>query len=375
MEKDTFSFKQEQEIPAENRREKNQAVGAGALSTVKPPEKIIETFEDAKKNDAIPEGVRDEQDYREYLAEQEAKNKEFEKFDNKIFENIMSIENPDDRDLATAILPYYYNDELDDEGARGRKDIAKREGMKAVVDYMNGDKKKPLEDALVDVGQKFFNDPEHDRWENARVSRAVFGRLDDDLDDLIEGQRLGQLDVSEAESNEYTYKFVFSPDKDRLGYGSCRFERNIFFETEEEKDCAKVALNLANDLAKRINESDNYDDILKDQANLITLSNVYGSRIEESLEEEEQHRLSETLSSARKIMDSEDFNVSESSLPFSHTGLLGLMNIRELENDFKDYLRKNARYKKAVKVGRAILNGEKDWHEVDVVHDIIRGNR
>ncbi|MBR3253009.1 hypothetical protein IKF84_02980 [Candidatus Saccharibacteria bacterium] len=43
------------------------------LSTIKSPEEVVDTFDDAKRNGTVPEGVRDKQDYEEYKQEQNAK--------------------------------------------------------------------------------------------------------------------------------------------------------------------------------------------------------------------------------------------------------------------------------------------------------------
>ena len=71
------------------------------------------SFEEARRKNAIPEGVRDEQDYREYQAEQQARSDEQDKADaefiehsNRYIAEISKIENSQDRYIAIASLRY-----------------------------------------------------------------------------------------------------------------------------------------------------------------------------------------------------------------------------------------------------------------------------
>ena len=65
-----------------------------------------QAFAEALQNGTLPEGVRDAQDYAEYLAEQKAKSAETADRDHALFSEIESIEDPLDRDLATALLGF-----------------------------------------------------------------------------------------------------------------------------------------------------------------------------------------------------------------------------------------------------------------------------
>jgi|GEM_PF-1421444 len=62
------------------------------------------TFEEARSEGNLPEGIRDEQDYKEYLAEQKARNNETAEHDRALFSKIESIEDPYDRSFITAAL-------------------------------------------------------------------------------------------------------------------------------------------------------------------------------------------------------------------------------------------------------------------------------
>ena len=82
-------------------------------------------------------------------VEQAEQKTRYAEIDNEIFNGIRSIEDEADRDLATAILSVYYDKHMGKEdGTRSKRDLAKMQGMKVIVDYMNGDKTEPLEEPL-----------------------------------------------------------------------------------------------------------------------------------------------------------------------------------------------------------------------------------
>ena len=68
MSGEDFNFSQEQD-----NREQNQNVGAEVLAQMPEFSKHMKSFSEARQNGEVPEGVRDEQDYREYSQEKESR--------------------------------------------------------------------------------------------------------------------------------------------------------------------------------------------------------------------------------------------------------------------------------------------------------------
>lgn len=66
-----------------------------------------ERYNDARLNNNLPEGVRDIQDYREFLAERDARVDEQVGWRKTAIENVDRIDDDYDRDLATTLLPLF----------------------------------------------------------------------------------------------------------------------------------------------------------------------------------------------------------------------------------------------------------------------------
>lgn len=116
------------------------------------------SFEEMRRQNAVPEGVRDEQDYREYQAEQQARSAEQDKADAEFAEHskayiseITKLENPRDRYMATASLRY-----LTDAENKYRQGHSEK-AQNVMLDYFNRDNKDEtlknfIENRIYDLG-------------------------------------------------------------------------------------------------------------------------------------------------------------------------------------------------------------------------------
>lgn len=376
MSGEDFNFSQEQE-----NREQNQNVGADVLAQMPEFSEHMKSFNEAKQNGEVPDGVRDEQDYKEFLAEQEARNNEFKKFDNEIFEGIMSIEDPDDKDLATAILPFYYNDSLNDNDASKQ---GRRVGIKAVVNYMYSDKSMSLEDTISKAANNLLNDAKHTN-ETRIVAREAFYPLlhsiDDniptDLADLRIGQEIESLNLSEAvfNENEQSYRFNYhdgNRERSSLFQISAHHIAPQLLGEPPADDSTKITLSVANSLAKQINETNDREKKLASLVKMEVLKEAHfldPYKIEQFLDEKREKALSDVIESTKEVMNAENYNRLDSSLPIKNSGLIQLVCIDELINTFKNYKRADTMYKHSLKVGKDILSG-KDFNKIDIHDDI-----
>ena len=348
----------------EQTHEEHQNRGAGVLSEI--------SFADAKREGEVPEGVRDEKDYREYLAEQEAKNKEYEKFDNEIFEEIMSIKDPDDRDLVTAILPSFYDWRLDYDGSRGKTDVARRVAMKTIVNYYkNGDKSTSLKDTMIELAREFWHNsghPTEDDITTGSIMASLFMHPHAKFDTLANGQKVEKMDLTEA---KYVEKQGARGIYSFMDAGT-NYDMAVFAVTKGNSldDETKVVLTVANDIAKQINETDDAKKHTKGYNEIGTLGNAYQlcwpDSIDEYLLKEQEEQVAKVVKSANNAINQDDYN-EETSLPILDSGLADLLYTKELRDKIEDYTYAYERYKAGLKLGKSILAGE-DWHQIDGIY-------
>lgn len=136
-----------------NHENSGQGGNNGAEELAKMPsfEEHMKSFDEAKRSGGLPEGVRDEQDYREYLAEKDARDAESNKLKNEALRKINEIKDPQDRDLAICFLPLFLDPkEVSDEKA---PKSLRYELMNGIVDHIRNGDEGTVADYLADCNK------------------------------------------------------------------------------------------------------------------------------------------------------------------------------------------------------------------------------
>ena len=112
-----------------------QSLGETALESSMSNSKDLheKTYDEALREGVLPEGVRDEQDYREYLSEKNARAVEATEHDHAMANEIERIENPYDKNLVLSIIPRFY----DENGDRRQKENEYFDSLSLAIEYAN----------------------------------------------------------------------------------------------------------------------------------------------------------------------------------------------------------------------------------------------
>ena len=130
-----------------------------------------QAFKEAQENGTLPEGVRDAQDYREYLeehqahaVEQDKANKEaraeYEEHCKKLIAEVLNIKDPKDKNMAIVMLPTLTSGE----NIWNREDLkASQDYQDIFLEYINRDEKDvSIEECIVERAED-ANKSEQDR--------------------------------------------------------------------------------------------------------------------------------------------------------------------------------------------------------------------
>lgn len=140
------------------------------------------SFEEMRRQNTLPEGVRDEQDYRDYMMEQQARsaeknNAEIEdaKCNKEFCEEISKLEKPQDKYLAIALLDVMVNGttySFNDQDVFGRN----RKNQSVLLEYINRDNKEEtiddFIDSKIDEARSNGSESDYDRYDYFPLNRV-----------------------------------------------------------------------------------------------------------------------------------------------------------------------------------------------------------
>ena len=332
------------------------------------------SFTDAKQDGELPEGIRDESDYQEYMAEQKARAKEHETLDDKLFEDIKSIEDPNNRDLVTAILPFYYSNLIQRPSADKTNIMhaAARDAMQAVIGCMKGDNNDPysIDKALYKTSKKYIDKDINAANYIDSIATNGLGISPNFLKELKDGQKTENMNLSEANFNvgnrPNLCEFVI-----KIGKGDTQ---NMIFRTEglssakeQQRSATKVVLSMADNLARKINEVDDFEKSYDDRNEMSTLWEISWTAdgdIEKALAQHKEQKLNNFISSIKDRMDSANFDRHNSNISFDNNKLISLVSAKELSDEFTEQKEFHLMYNRALKLGKKILSGE-NWQNIN----------
>lgn len=337
------------------------------------------SFTNAKRDEKLPEDIRDKSDYQEFIAEQRAHIKEHEVLDDKLFESIKSIEDSDSRDLATAILPFYYNQSIQrqSEDKQNTRHSAMRDTMQAIVDCVKGDKVEPdgITKVLFEKDKKYFDQDNHDVY---RIFRIVEGneKSPSILEQLKEGQKTENLDLSEANFNTGARsdlcEFNIKTGEDKTKNMNFKID-GLLSAKENQRNATKIMLSMADNLTKKINEADahNSEKTFVDRSKMSIFWKAAWTSdgdIEKTLTQRKDSRVNDLINYVKDTIDSANFDRHNSNISFDNTRLINLVAIKELSDEFTRQKESQLIYNRSLKLGKKLLGGE-NWKNINI-HDI-----
>lgn len=373
-----------------------QNIGAGVLESMPSFGEHMSTH-DEKANtktfselapDERPEGVRDEQDYKEYLAEREAKREEYEKADHEIMEGIRQIKSPKDRDLATAMLAACYNKyRVDENGDRIAENLAGMEMMRTTIEYMNRDAgqrfdiKGDLSKEFSKIWKKHYDNGKAGMYS---MSNAVV-HLNERFNDLMDGQEIAGIS-SIPDGTRIAFKF---PEGEMVSFGEVETigsytsgEEHKFVGSRRLDGERLSVLALADDIKGRYDEKIDANSKSEFYAKTVCLSKLHILReafgytykngsVSDGLRAAEKQAIHDIRANViEKIQDSDITSWSDLEsleVPVYDSGAFRLAMIQSVKGSLHKYERLRQKYDKYLEKGREILDGE-DWTEIDPIH-------
>lgn len=365
----------------------NQSIGAKTLAS-------MPTFEELSKEDR-PEGVRDEQDYREYLAEREAKRGEYKKADQEIMDGIRRIEDLDGRNLATAMLAVCYNkNRVDEYGERDIYNVVGMEMMRVAIECINthkeqsDDTEKNLNKAFRDLWGKYYNHG------NGDISKSnAEANIHDRFNDLIKGQRIENMS-SVLEGTEVEFDFPdfnedilfgkvelvtsYSTNKTRKVVGPSRLTGDrlsalaLAYSIKDRFDQNAAALELIKSQGYAATHS-RYSEglicvtemkVLRDAFHFNIGDSDDSQKVHDGLQEIEKKAINRVYATALKeiqdahISSETDFNSLR--IPVRDSGIFNLAIIQSVKEGLSEYEFLRKKYDEYLEKGQQILDGE-DW--------------
>lgn len=230
------------------------------------------SFEEMRRQNAIPEGVRDEQDYREYQAEQQARAAEQSKADaefiehsNKYIAEISKIENPQDKYMAIASLRYM----TDVKRNKSRQNNTEN-AQDVMLEFFNrNDKNKTVRDFIANKVNTLIENgasEEEIKHYNLPIEYAEY------MERIEEGARIQAINDSDSETAEKTLEDLLAGKNlgDLVDFGFESFGRrytelleiNSPFTAEPNDFIERPAsdrgiiVSMAEDLINRIHDDD-----------------------------------------------------------------------------------------------------------------------
>lgn len=308
--------------------------------------------------------------FKEHIETENSEEKvaEYQKMDQEIFDGIHSIKDDADRELATAILPYYYTSKMGGrDEVRSDEDLAKMLIMQAVVNYMNGDKTDSMESTILPIVDEVYSDLRHRK---KMLSFAPITATENMLKRLQIGQNIKNFEsyVRPARIGGDTY---FKVSGDSMLGASFWFNPN----KASREDIAVTSV-LAENITRRIEHPMDQREKRLDIAELHMLEDAFEARRGMYYDPEDNVMKHIKFGSKKarnkmakaafcKIEYSDNSAQEEISLKLGgEGGVLNFLAGTRLENEYQKYQDFQDEFKNAVEIGQRILNGE-DWREIE----------
>lgn len=327
------------------------------------------SFEEMRRQNAVPEGVRDEQDYREYQAEQLARSAEQDKADaefiehsNRYITEIEKIENPQDKYMAIASLRYMTDTK------RNRSRQSKTEHAQDIMlDFFKRDNK--------DVTFKEFIKNKKNALRNDGVDEDIVERYDvsyefgDYLEDIQKGSKIQAINDTE-ETEEFLEDF-----NDRVRRGAVDSDLVDFGEWDHAKKrpdsdrgiIVSMADELGDECWRLSNIEYNFDNdrVAKDRARdyrdfaidkLIYLSNYYTHG------ESFDHQVNQIKESFyREVTECME---NRSSVDYSegvdYYSAMNMMAVMQIKDEFDEQKKEYERFQEKLAEGQQIIDNFKN---------------
>ena len=327
------------------------------------------SFEEMRRQNAVPEGVRDEQDYREYQAEQQARSAEQDKADaefiehsNKYIAEIDRIENPQDKYMAIASLRY-------------------------MTDIKRNKSRQNNTENAQDVMLEFFNRNDKDETIRGFIGNKVDGlrkngaseeeinhydlpiEYTEYMEKIEKGAKIQAVNDAE-ETEEWLEEFNErvrrgAVDSDLVNFGEWEHtkkrpdsDRGIIVSMSDElgDECwrlSNIEYDFDNDRVTRDRARD-YRDFAIDK--LIYLSNyyTYGESFDRQINRMKEHFYSEVMECMEKKSSNEGY------YRVDYYGAMNMMAVMQVKDEFDEQKKKYESFQEQLAEGQQILDNFKN---------------
>ncbi|MBQ3445835.1 hypothetical protein IJG29_03910 [Candidatus Saccharibacteria bacterium] len=365
-----------------NNEDKNreQSLGAQALEGMPSFNEHMRAHEGATRERLFselsanerPEGVRDEQDYREYLAEMRARQAESLNKNKEILDGIKSVKKQDDRDFLISMLPYFAEKNSEEATSDGFKikdsaiDLFQYALTSSKSNSNNPDFN--LRDDLENVEGEFMSRDFHVR----KGSMDYFMLYE--YPTLKKGQEIETL----SSTPEGTV-FEYSKEADGLDayFGEVRISNTLegvatkkigvrTLGVNEDGDDAIALLALGRDLMSKKNDegapSEEWKRVVKIRAiEKIFNSNFFGYTIDETVRDMIRDDTYKIMSEVKGEMLNRNFDPTRAhTIAMSFYNLGYLVTDDELRRDIREYESNHRAYLRRLEEGKKLLSTEQD---------------
>lgn len=309
--------------------------GAEVLANMPAFEEHMKSFAEAKSAGEVPDGVRDEQDYQEYIAEKGARNAELAKDRAQILKNIETMENVYDKNLAISFLPLFLGKNLGDD----KKDVSEEQRygvLNGIISHIQNGNEGTLKDYLRSCENEAFKSGDY------QMSRLFY-----DCGEEAEILELGnKIDKEEDATDDFDLNY------DNKGY---YFAKDYFQKNHETR---KIAIAWAKEIAMADNEKITPIEKEKNHFILESLSENACNGNAEHLFDRDLNRCIERLERDvdEAINTSDDPRQAKISLYNSE--ILGIIWAKEIKDEMESRGEDYESYKKFLQKGKELISSE-----------------
>lgn len=307
------------------------------------------SFEEMRRQNAVPEGVRDEQDYREYQAEQQARNAEQGKADSEFIEHskayvaeVAKIENPSDRYLTTALLNEMTIKAENDKNRQTRA----LNTQNLMLEFINRKNKNETIIGFIDSKINNLKASGVDEAEAERIYKNLTfteNRIKN-LDEMLKVQA-----INDAGKTEESLEELEDELEDKLYDNGISANFNGYRNEENDKG---TIINMTNNLLKQYEheENDGMRTLIADK--ITVMSSFYRGESFKYQTERSKGRFYENVTEALKG----GFTIEPNKMAY-------MMAIMQSESEFNDQKKDYEEFQERIAEGQQILDNFKNNSE------------
>lgn len=323
-----------------------RALGTEALANMPNFGGHTKSPEDTRREGELLEGARDEQDYRKFVAEMEAREAEKTEKDREILEGIRNIMNPDARSLLTAEASRFFTEDNDE--MRERRQSILPIMLEWANSSENGEKDSPLSIFLLkrvrDLATKEENESDEAEASKFRKTNSLILVDFKQTCEIEEGQAVEKEDIEEGILvGPWFIHGLDTAPRDKEYYG-------------ELKAVRKIAKDLGKTLDARV-DSDYADDYehekTKNMLNALA-SGSYRRNFSKGLDGD----LISAVEFLRRTQSPRFREEGFRNVEVAGSEILPILSLSELKKKLNSVCSNHAKYKEELKKGQAILESK-----------------